>query len=99
MFVPKRDVYDTVVSKDTQGVKNGHLLSTSKRTGRHENASVLAGESTGCPKTTGRVPEGLPLGGVVIISSGNTEEEGVVGGEDVRSDDWVVRFGGSMHLP
>ena len=86
-----------MVSEDAQGVENGHFLSTSECTSRHENTSVFAVKSAGCPESTGRVPESLPLSGEVGVSSGNTKEEGVVDGEDLRGNDWVVGFGGSVH--
>ena len=99
VLVSQWNVDDTVMSKGAQGVVNGRLLSTSRPTGRHEDTSVFTSESTGCPKPTSRVPERLPLGREVSKSSRNTEEESVVGGEDVWCDDWVVGFGGSVHQP
>ena len=98
MLVSERNVDDAVVSEDAQGIEDRHFLSASGSASRHEDTCVLAGKSTGFPETAGRVPEGLPLGGMVAESSGNAEEEGVVGGEDFRSDDRVVRFRRSVHL-
>jgi len=97
LLVSQWNVDDTVVGEDAQGVKNGHFLSTSERPGRHEDTGVFTVKSAGCPEPTGRVPEGLPLSWEVGVSSGDTKEEGVVGGEDLRGHDWVVGFGGSVH--
>lgn len=96
MLVSQWDVDDTMVGEDAQGVISRHFLSTSGCTGRHEDPSVFPSESTGCPEATGRVPERLPLSGGISESSGNTEEESVVGGEDIWGDDWVVWFGRSV---
>ena len=97
MFVSQWNVDDTVVSEDTQGVINGHLLSTSGSTSRNEDTSVFTSESTGCPQFAGRVPECLPLGRGVSVSSRDTEQESIVGGKDIRGDDWVVGFGRGVH--
>ena len=40
----------------------------------------------------------LPLSGHIAIASGNTEEEGVVGGKDIWRDDRELWLRGSMHL-
>lgn len=40
----------------------------------------------------------LPLGGEVPVPGGDTEEEGVIGGQDVDGDQGVVGFGRGMHL-
>ena len=86
-----------MVSEDAQGVENGRLLSTSRSGSRHEYTSIFTGETTGCPKTTGRIPERFPLSRVVGVSGRNTEEESVIGGEDIWGDDWVVWLGRSVH--
>lgn len=98
MFVPQRNVYDTVVGEDAQRIEDGGLLSASRFTSRHKDPSVFTGESTGAPKSACRVPERLPLSGEVRESSGDPQEESVVGGEDVWGDERVVGFGRSMHL-
>ena len=48
----------------------------------------------------GRVMEGthLPLGGEVTETGGDTEEEGVIGGEDLGGDDGVCWFCRGVHL-
>jgi hypothetical protein len=40
----------------------------------------------------------LPLAGEVAITSGDTHDEGVEGGERVGVDDRVVRLRGRVHL-
>ena len=98
VLVSQRNVYDPVVGEDAQRVIGGHLLSASGSSGRHKDTSVFTGEGTRCPKTASRVPESLPLSWGVTKSSGNAEEESVIGGQNGWGDDWVVAFGRSVHL-
>ena len=97
MLVSQWNVDDTMDNEDVQGVINGHLLSASGSASRNEDPSVFTSESTGCPQFAGRVPECLPLGREISVSSRDTEQESVVGGEDICSDDWVVGLGRGVH--
>jgi hypothetical protein len=98
-LIPQRYVDDTVVNKGAHGTLDRLFLTTSLSCHRDENPGVFAGESTGSPESTCRVPKGLPLSGEASVSSGDAEEESVVGGEDLRRDYWVFRFCRSVHLP
>jgi len=97
-LIPQRYVDDTVVNEGTQGFLDRLFLAASLGCHRNENPSVFAGESTGSPEFTGRVPKGLPLSGVVSVLSGDAEEEGVIGSEGLERDHWVVWFCRSMPL-
>lgn len=98
ILIPQRYIDDTVVSEGTQGVLDRLFLTASLSCHRDEDAGVFAGESTGSPESTGRVPKSLPLSGKVSEPTGDAEEESVVGGEDLGCDYWVVWFWRSMHL-
>jgi len=97
--IPQRYKVDTVVSEGAQGVLNCLFLTTSLSSYRDENPGVFAGESAGSPESTGRVPKRLPLSREVAETSGDAEEESVVGGENLGRDYWVVCFFRSAHLP
>ena len=97
--IPQRYKVDTVVSEGAQGVLDRLFLTASLSSHRDENPGVFAGESAGSPESTGRVPKRLPLSGEVAETSGDAEEESIIGGEDLGRDYWVVWFFRSTHLP
>jgi len=97
-LVPQRHVVDTVVNQSAQGVLNGLFLAASLAPHSDENPSIFSGERTFGPEPAGRVPESLPLSGEVSESSGDAEEEPVVGGEDLWRDYWVVCFWDGAHF-
>ena len=97
VLIPQRYVDDTVVNEGAQGVLDRLFLTASLSSHRDENPSVFAGALAGSPESIGRLPKDPPLSGVVSVSSGDAEEESIVGGEDLGCDYWVVWFC-SMHL-
>jgi len=88
VLIPQRYIDDTVVSESAQGVLDRLFLTASLSCHCDEDAGVFAGESTGSPESTGRVPKSLPLSGKVSEPTGDAEEESVVGGEDLGRDYW-----------
>lgn len=53
-------------------------MTTALGTSGDEETGVFAPEATGGPNAAGLVPEGLPLGGEVAVSGGDTEQDGIV---------------------
>lgn len=96
--VTQRHKDDTVVNQHRQGVHNSGLLATAGGTGGHKDTGSLTVEGTRSPKTSGGVPESLPLSRVTAKSGGDTEQERVVLGQGVQSGNWVVGSGRSVHL-
>jgi len=97
-LIPQRHVDYPVVNETAQGVLDRLFLAASLSPHRDENPSVFASESASGPESDCRVPERLPLGGEISESSGDAEEECVVGGENIGGDYWVVWFGSSAHF-
>jgi hypothetical protein len=77
-LVSKGDVDETVVGEGGEGGNRSGFLPTSNGSSGDEDTCVLAPEGTGLPLTAGLVPEGLPLGGEVTVTSGNAKEEAIV---------------------
>lgn len=97
-LVAERHVEKTVVGESRDRVEGSNLLTTARGTSADEQASELAVELTLGPETTGGIPEGAPLGRLGTKTGRDTEEEAVVLGQVGRSDDGVIRLGGSVHL-
>lgn len=97
-LVSEGNKVDAVVGQGADGSEGGGLLSSSLGAGGDEETGVLALEGTLLPKTASGVDEGLPLGGEVSETGGDTKEETVVVAEQVGSDDGVVGLGGGVHL-
>lgn len=77
----------------------GRLLPAAGGARADEETKVFALQGPGHPQLAQTVDEGLPLGRVVAVPGGDAEEEGVVGLEDVGSDDWDVLVGArGVHL-
>lgn len=96
VLVAQGNVGDAVVGQSAHGSKGSGLLTTTESAGGDEETGVLAEEATGSPDLARLVPEGLPLGGEVAVTSGDTEEEGIVLKELLRLGDGVVGLGRSM---
>lgn len=96
--VSERDEDDSVMSQGAQCVGNSGLLSTSWAGSGNENTSIFTSEGSGLPKFTGRVPECLPLSGEVAVTSRNSKEERIVGGELIGGDDGEIGLGWCVHL-
>lgn len=97
-LVSERDERETVVSQSAHGSNGGGFLTTTETGSGDEEAGRLAPVTTGRPDATALVPEGLPLGGEVTVTGGDTEEDGIVFEESIRLGDRVVALGGSVHL-
>lgn len=98
--ITEGNVDDAVVGEGGDGVLSSGLLTTTLRSGRDEDTSHLAPEATGSPLLAGHVPEGLPLGGEVSVTGGDTQKEGIVALEDggvIEGRD-VGGLGRSVHL-
>jgi hypothetical protein len=68
-------------------------------TGGHENTRIFPPVPSRLPLTPSAVPEGLPLCWEITVTSGDTEQEGVVLLESSRVlQDFIIRFWWSMHL-
>lgn len=76
--VTKRDVDYPMMGKRAHRGDTGRFLPTSGRTGGHEQTGILAPVSRLLPLPSRAIPEGLELSGVIPISSGDAEEEGIV---------------------
>lgn len=98
MLVSEGNVDDSVVGEGGHGVQGSNLLSTALGAGRDKETGVLSGESTLTPEATSGVDEGLPLAGEVSVTSGDTEEEGIVVLQFRGGNNGVVRLGDSVHL-
>ena len=59
VFVPERDVDQSVVDKGGEGVGDGGLLPTALGAGGDKDAAHLAGEGAPAPEWAGCVPECL----------------------------------------
>jgi hypothetical protein len=98
VLVSERNEGETVVSQSAHGGEGSGFLTTTGGTSGNEDTGRLAPVTTASPDTTGLVPEGLPLGGEVSVTGGDTEEDGVVLEESVGLGDGVVTLWGSVHL-
>lgn len=68
-------------------------------TGGHENTRIFPPVPSRLPLMPGAVPEGLPLCWEITVTSGDTEQEGVVLLENSRVlQDFIIRFWWSVHL-
>lgn len=77
VLVPERGEDDTVVGQSGERSVCGHLLASTRSTGRNEETGVLALESTLSPETTGMVPEslrGIRASVSVILSNRRCDE-------------------------
>lgn len=74
------------------------LLTTTGGARGDEKSSIFAPVCASAPLLSGGIPEGLPLGREVAITSGNTEKEGIVFLEGSGIRNWVAGFGRGMHL-
>lgn len=97
VLVAQRNVGDAVVSQGAHGSKGSGLLTTTESAGGDEQTSVLAEVAAGSPDLARLVPEGLPLGREVAVTSGDTEQESIVLQELSRLGDGVVGLGRSVH--
>lgn len=99
-LVTERDVDDAVVGESAHGGDASGLLAATDGSSADEETGVLAPERTVLPLATSLVPESLELRGVVAVTGGDTEEEGVVLLEDLRvGEDGVTSLlGRSVHL-
>ena len=77
-LISQRDIDDTMVRERAQRCEGGRFLASSQRGGGDENAGILAPIGSGLPLLTGVVPEGLPLGRKVPVTSGDSEEKSIV---------------------
>lgn len=77
LLVAERDENYTVVGQSRERSVDGHLLTSTRSTGRYEDAGVLAMEKSLSPETTSSVPEGLRgiRGSVSIILSNRRGDE------------------------
>lgn len=97
-LVSERDINDAVVRKRGHGGNRGALLSTTGSCSGDEYTCVLAPKCARCPELSCGIPEGLPLCWEVAITSWNTNQECVIGREDIGCDFGHVWLGWSMHL-
>lgn len=98
VLVSERNEGETVVSQSAHGSNGSRFLTTTGGTSGDEDTGRLAPVTTAGPDATGLVPEGLPLGGEVTVTGGDTEEDGVVFEKSLGLSDGVVALGGSVHL-
>jgi len=99
LFVPERDVDESMVDKGGEGVGDGDLLPATLGAGGDEDAAHLAGEGGPAPEGAGCVPERLPLHGEVAEACGNAEKESVKVEEVVGEKDGVVGAWGCLDEP
>lgn len=76
--VSKRDVDHALVNPGGEGGDSRGLLATAYGGGADEQAEVLAVEGARHPKLAELIDEGLPLGRVDAVASGNSEELALV---------------------
>ena len=97
-LVAQRNVDKAVVNEGAHAGHDGGLLATTGGTGGDEGTSVLSSVATAGPDAAGLVPEGLPLGGEVTITGGDTEEDSIEL-EQVRGlSNGVAGLGRGVHL-
>jgi len=89
--------HDAMVGQSADRVHDGHLLSSSRSASGNKEACIFASKSTGGPKRTSGIPERLPLRRHIPVTSGDTEDEGIVSLQNIGSHNRVVRFGWSVH--
>lgn len=97
-LVAKRDVDHAMVSKSAHSRQRSGLLATTHGPARDEQASILAPKATSSPDSAGLVPESLPLGREVTVTSGDTEEDGIVLEEVLGLGNGVRGLGRGVHL-
>lgn len=87
-----------MVSESAHGGDSSGFLATTEGTGRDEQTSILAPETTSGPDAASLVPEGLPLRREVTVTGGNAEEEGIVLEQGLGLNDGVAGLARSVHL-
>ena len=97
-LVSQRDIEEAVMSESAHGSDTGRLLTTALGTSGDEKTGIFAPVATGAPDSASLVPESLPLGREVTITSGDTEEDGIVLKELVGFGNGVGGLGRSVHL-
>lgn len=100
VFVSKRHIDEAVVSERRHGSNGGGFLTASLSAGGDEKPGELLSIRSLGPLLASLVPEGLPLGGEVSVSSGNSKQDSVVFLEHSRVGENldVGGLGGSVHL-
>jgi len=96
--VTQRNIDDSVVCEGGHGCYSCGFLSSSGSASGDEYSSILPVQTARGPELASGVPEGLPLCWEVTVTSGNTEQECIEGGEFLRGDDFVVGLGRGVHL-
>ena len=89
---------ETEVSKGAHGGDSSRLLTSSHGSSGDEQSSVLAGECTLLPQSTGGVDERLELAGEVSVTGGDAEDDTVIVREVAGLSDGVAPLGRSLHL-
>ena len=97
-LITEGDVDETMVNKGAHGGDSGRLLTTAGTTRRDEETGILAPVATSGPDGACPIPEGLPLCREVAVTSGDTEQDGVVLEKIIRLCSRVVRLGRGVHL-
>lgn len=97
-LVSERDVDNAMVRECGQGGNGGGLLSATRSCSRNKYTGILAPKCTSCPELSCGIPEGLPLGWEITVTSWDTKQECVIVREDVGCNYGYVWLGWGIHL-
>ena len=88
VHIPQRHIDDTMMSQSRHSGNRCALLSATYGPGGDEETSVLPVKASRLPLLASLVPESLPLGREIAITSWDTKKECVIVFELIGSDQW-----------